>query len=182
MEFNPDKGEYQLVLNDKFINVELEAPELSKTGNMAYTVLRINKKGYGNLMTLEEWQNLPTNGESIQDVIDSIPTREEVEKTIIQQGMPPKKSKQLLDLRKVTVGALIHVKDNLETVDVNDLRKYIESCSFLKVADEKFMDLVAQLHHVIRKYGRCSEKESNLEIPADSAYHMNKLHRLGIKD
>ena len=132
MEFNPAKGEYQLVLNDKFINVELEAPELSKTGNKTYTVLRINEKGYGSLLTPEQWEGMRGHGDSIQTLIDTIPTREEVENCDL--NLTPEKTKQLLGLRKVTVGSLIKIRDNIATANLDSIRQHIDLCSFLKVS------------------------------------------------
>lgn len=182
MEFNHESDQYDLCLDGKFVNVSLEAPELHKVGVKPYNVLRINPKGYGSLLACEEGGDIPLEQEAIQDIIDSIPVQEEVDKTIQQLGLSPKKAKQLSGLRKVTVSSLINIRDNLETSNLDSIKKHIEVCSFLKITDEKFIDLTSQLHHVIREYGKCSQKESNLTIPEDSAYHMNKLALLGIAD
>lgn len=178
--FNPNTEEQSLKLDGSFVEVSLEAAELRKIGNEAVTVLWINEKGYGSLLTPEQWEDMRGHGDSIQTIIDSIPTREEVENNNL--NLTPEKTKQLLGLRKVTASSLITIRDNIATASLDSIRKHIDLCSFLDVTDEAFMDLVSQLHHVVRQFGTCSDKEKLLTIPRDSPYHMNKLHMLGIKN
>ena len=179
IQFNPATKEHSLNLDGEFIEVSFEAPELWKIGNKEVTVLWINEKGYGSLLTPEQWEGMRGHGDSIQTLIDTIPTREEVENCNL--NLTPEKTKQLLGLRKVTVSSLIKIRDNIATANLDSIRQHIDLCSFLKVSDAVFMDLVSQLHHVVRQFGTCSDKEKSLTIPSDSPYHMNKLHMLGIK-